>query len=71
MAIDIERKFLEGLQKREAELARQRAAELAEQQRAAESETGSIPEHPRIPAEQRIAGVIRRMFPNAGRGDSV
>jgi hypothetical protein len=69
MAIDIERKFLEGLAKREAELARQREAELAERQRAAESETEAIPERPRIPAEQRIRRAIGRIFPQGGRGD--
>ena len=73
--IDVEQKFLEGLAKRERELAEQRAAELAERERLAqqdqrgtESETAGIPEHPRIPAEQRIRRVIRRMFPGAGRG---
>ena len=73
--IDVEQKFLEGLAKRERELAEQRAAELAEQQRlvqqderGAESETQSIPLHPRVEPADRIRRAIGRIFPNAGRG---
>jgi hypothetical protein len=75
MAINIQRKFMEGLQQSERELSEQRAAELAEQQRlvqqeqrGSESETSAIPEHPQIPPEMRIRKAIGRMFPNPGRG---
>lgn len=66
MAINTGKKFLEGLQQRERELAQQQAAKT--DQRGSESETPSIPEHPQIPPEMRIRKAIGRMFPNPGRG---
>ena len=66
MGIDIEGKFLAGLQKRERELAQRQAA--ATDRRGAESETPGISKSSQIPPEMRIRKAIGRMFPNPGRG---
>ena len=67
MAINTGKKFLEGLQQRERELAEQQRV-AQQDQRGSESETPGIPESQQIPPEMRIRKAIGRMFPNPGRG---